>query len=463
MRPLYLAVLAGLLGLLAPGAHAQRSDTLGAGTASLVGWQHDLDLALMDQRHAYGGLFYDRGLFRRYTYPMDHEFVIDLLTYGFTLEDDARWYAAPTAFRLSSGSINTSRFASRSHFRARVPLAARQEMYIDGVLREDRGVVRAFTRVGYGLALGQRHQIGLHQTFASYKPDLDLSVFYRYEHPLLGALRLESTFLDVANNFIFDHLEVEAVQEDTLRSYENPPLLLTLAATTANHRGWRGEAATGWMPTVTARVRSSSQPDLKYDWTQHARYAGILIEYGRPFITTGAIYRYQHTSVTRAAPAGSAYTSDYTSRQTTSSATAYALARHGSWTGKLWLTLEHFDDEQHGDDYDLAALPTDLNYRETQLLVRVECSHRPIRRGVRAGLTFLQLGALERQNYDEIAPSFKYFHNRRNSRLIAHVGYQARPDTYVVVGAAYDIDGDAFYDGPPRRYDGGFGRIVVTW
>lgn len=462
MRPFALASALVLIACCASTAYAQQHDPPPA-SVSLIGWQHDLNVALMDQSHGYGGLFYDRGLFRRYTYPMDHEFVIDLITYGFTAEHDAAWYAAPSAFRLVSGSVGTSRFASLAHFRADVPVADRQTVYLDGVLREDLVAQRAFTRLGYGYQLSPRHEVGLHQTYANYKPDLDLSVFYRYRRPALGEVTAEATFLDVANNLIYDVLEVEAVQEDTLRSYERAPLLLTLQASTSALGRWRGELVGGWLPVVTARVASSRQPERHYDWTQRARYAGLLLEYRLPALAVGVVARHQYASVTREAPPASVHTSDYTSTQRASSATAYGLGRLDPWRAQLWLTLEHYADEQRGTDYERATLPTDLDYRERNLLVRAEVSRQPAQSGLRAGLTFIQLGKLDRRDYETLADWLKYYQNALNRRLSLHVGYQVRPGTFVVVGANYDLDGDAFYSDAPRRYDGGFGRVAVTW
>lgn len=54
---------------------------------------------LRDRWHAYDGLFFDRGVLRRLTPAMDHEYDMDLLMYGFTADEDAAWYASDHAVR----------------------------------------------------------------------------------------------------------------------------------------------------------------------------------------------------------------------------------------------------------------------------------------------------------------------------------------------------------------------------
>jgi hypothetical protein len=52
---------------------------------------------------------------------------------------------------------------------------------------------------------------------------------------------------------------------------------------------------------------------------------------------------------------------------------------------------------------------------------------------------------------------------RWNHRLVLLAGYQFTAEARVMLGGAFDLDGDEFAGRDPVRYDGGFGRISVRW
>src|SRR5690625_7894081 len=51
---------------------------------TLFGWEEETRLMIMNRYHNYGGIFYDRGLFRFTTPPFTKEHDINLISYNFT-------------------------------------------------------------------------------------------------------------------------------------------------------------------------------------------------------------------------------------------------------------------------------------------------------------------------------------------------------------------------------------------
>jgi hypothetical protein len=90
----------------------------------------------------------------------------------------------------------------------------------------------------------------------------------------------------------------------------------------------------------------------------------------------------------------------------------------------------------------------------------------PIRRGLRGGIALLTDSRDYREGMDVFERHYLTFRQwSPNQRFSLHAGHQVRPGAFIDVGVSIDIDGDDFYtDGRGMtRFDGGFGRLQVTW
>lgn len=433
-------------------------------SATLRGWHTEIRTAVRDRRHAYGGLFFDRGVFRRLTPGMDHEYDIDLLTYGYTPVDDATWYAGDHGVRTFMGSIHKSRFATRTRFRHEVELASRHTALLDAMQQEDLTAQRFFIEMGYAYRLAPRHQVGFSQTIAAYKPDLDLTLFYTYETPTTGALRAELALLDVANNLIFERLGVDPVLEDTVRTYRRRPLLLDLTWRSPRIGRLRAEATIGMQSSTRAHVRSHQNPDDAFSWSEGLHYAGALVEYLHPLVTGGVIYHRTFSRMSREIEVAGGGEAGYAAEQSSHAATLYALAPIWRLRAGLWLTAERYSDDQSGIEFGGASIPSAMRYRERRVTFQARADYVPSR-GVRAGLAYLVDHRTFTEGGSLMNEYLRFLPWSPNGRVAANVGYQFGDSGYAVVGVAYDVGGDPFYgdDRGPVRYDGGFGRVVVTW
>ena len=380
-------------GATAAGTH-QTSEARAASwrQARLVGWRERLHIALRDQRHAYGGFFFDRGRLRRLVPGMDHEYDLDLMTFAYTLQEDAAWYQAPYGFRTYMGSISTSRFATQNHFRANVPIRGRHTVRLSGMQQEDVQAQRFFVEFGYDYRLGKRHRLGFTETIAAYKPDLDFSLFYQHGDVREGLARAEVFFLDIANNFIFDGLNVDPVLEDTTRSYRRKPRLFSLYLVSPPVGRFRAEAVAGLQPWARARIASQAAPDSSFRFHDAAGYAGGLMEYAFSAVTLGLAYRQTRTSVARRPDPGSVLTSDYTTTQRAREATLYVLADVWRLRGDLWLGREVYTDRQQGTDFSQASIAAPLDFEERRRTIYLRLRYVPAGAGLLVGLGYLHLG-----------------------------------------------------------------------
>jgi type III pantothenate kinase len=459
-----LVVLAATLG------SARRASAQQPAAPTLAGWQEHLHVALMDRRHADGGYFFDRGVFRRLMPVMDHEYLLDAMTYRFTPAQDAVWRRDSSGYRSYMGSIDKSNFVTRHHLRQRLALGGGLSFTAEGYFQEDLRASRFLVAPGFSYQWNKRHRIGFRQTFVRYKPDMDLRLFYELREPQWGRFRLDVTALDVANNFVFEGIGVDPTLEDTVRIYERRPWLVAARARSVRWRGLRLELAGGVQTPSRARVSSQNYPNRRFTWREGAAYAGALLSYHLSLATLEAVaglrYRRTHTRMRRTAPDSSVYTSDYRSRQNRESVSGFARVRWRQLRASGRLTFGTYDDRQAGADFDQSTVPQAFHYDERFRKVRLRLVRVPPGRGLTGGLEYLAL----RRDYDESgyealreARFLTFRQTRWNHRLVLLAGYQFTAEARVMLGGAFDLDGDQFAGRDPVRYDGGFGRISVRW
>ena len=455
------AVLTTCLLLLCAGSAKQ--DVLARQTteeATLQGWTEDMMRSIGVRNDAYGGIYYDRGLFRPWTPDMDSEYHLDERTAGFTMLDDARFYDARYAFRSYAGSINTSEFITFGQFRAAVPVTDTGALLLEGIQRHDlRGDI-SYLNLGYRVRVGGGHRLAITVAGMTYKPDVDAGLRYEYQLRSGGRIRVDWQRLDIANNLIFNSLGVDEVLEDTVRSYTNSPNLFVVHGESPTLGPLRMEFSAGYQTRGKAQVSRQSAPDSVFIWEDGAAFAGILAEYRvTERVSAGVTYQFTYNDIRRGSPASSLYSSDYTSTQQHDRLAAYVVGQFHRWTADAWLARSWRTDQQEGLDYDQAAIPEGMDYRGTTTAVQVRVRSVPDRRGMRMGMEFRHRHLSENED-GALLNGYRRFEPRETEqRLTGLIGYQFRPDAWIEFGASYDLDGD----GKSQRFDGGFMRMTVTW
>ena len=436
-------------------------------------WQADeleLLIGIRDRARADGGWASDQGILRRYTAMMDHEYRIDLRSMRYSREDDAAWFASPNAVRGYAGSIDKSRFATRTDFRHNVDLSGRLMVTFFGRQQEDLEASRFFVEAGLLYALGGGHAIGISQSAGAYKPDLDTELYYRYDDPLVGSFHLGINLLDVTNNFIFDGLGVDPALEDTLRSYRVMPRLLRFRWLSSQALPVYAEAYGGVQPRSDLAVTTHSDPAYEYRRREHVAYGALLLSYPTRRITVSARTFFWREGARYTAPTGSSAYRDY---RTSHGETSVGLRAVSSVdvTPRYDLRLVadlaavYYRERQWGNDFGGASVPEPFNLYERRIEAGASVSMRPKRSGPLASIVWL----LDQRDYNDGIDMLERHRLRfaqwqPNSRLSLVLGYRLDGRMLLEAGVSYDVDGDTFYtDRGPTRFDGGFGRLSVTW
>ncbi len=418
----------------------------------------------MDRRHSNGGLFFDRGVFRRLTKDMDHEYDIDVVANGFSLTDDHTFFGGNVGFRNYMVSISKSRFASQNYFRAETDLGSRSHVgFVDASFREDLRVSGAHFKFGYGYRLDETTTVGAFQTVASYKPDLDFGVFAKYKLRGLGIISGRITLLDAANNFIFDKIGVDPVLEDTIRIYQTKPRLIDLSFESSPANPVRLQLLAGIQTQSDATIHLQSTDSVRFQIRDKSMFVGFLAESSYRFLTGTVYLTGRRSNYSRESLGTSLLKANYSTAQNNINATVTVAAMADEYFGRISLSREYYGDEQNGSVFEGSTISAPMDYRERNWFVNALVERAPDR-GLRAGVRYFS-SVRNITDAETMRRYLRFLQSRSNSRISLHMGYSFSSSMYFVTGAAYDVDGDSFYtDGRGlTRFDGGFFRFTISW
>jgi len=434
--------------------------------ATLEGWASQRRRQMLDQHHAYGDQFYDRGVFRHITPLTDREYALDMATYRFSPVQDHAWSQIDTGMRLRMGSIVRAKWAMLAEIKHDAPLADDHSLQVDAVLRQDGRAQRAFLEFGYQWDVASRHHVGVRHTVTQYKPDFDASIFYRYTNEQLGAARLEMTVLDPYNNFVFDVLGVHEKDDPLEQSYTTQPYLAQLNVESPDRYDLRGELRVGWQPRGTLVVQSQSDSSRRYRDRTRTHYLGALVEYDFDVVTAGLLYQRDQSVLDRQG-LRTGVTSDYRTEQRMHRAGGFLIGSWWKFRGEAWAFVGDYHDYQRGTDFSLSTVDDRLEWTAPRQRYRVRLSYVPEPTGVYGAVEYLALkrdlndAAADRmarqwtENWYRLGPS--------NYRATAMLGYRFGRGA-VLLGINYDLDGDTtFKTRSPKRFDNGFFRFSLAW
>ena len=434
--------------------------------ATLEGWASRRRRQMLDQHHAYGDRFYDRGVFRHITPQTDREYAIDMATYRFSPVQDHAWSRIDTGMRLRMGSIVRAKWAMLAEIKHDAPLADDHSLRVDAVLQQDGRAQRAFLEFGYQWDVASRHHVGLRHTVTQYKPDFDASIFYRYAHEAFGSARLEMTVLDPYNNFVFDVLGVQEKDDPYEKSYSTQPYLAQLSVASPDRYALRGEVRVGWQPQGRLVVQSQSEPSVRYRDRTRAHYVGALLEYDFDPVTAGLVYQRDQSTLDRAG-LREGVTSDYWTEQRMHRAGGFLVGSWGRLRGEAWAFVGDYYDRQRGTDFSLSTIDAPLHWTAPRQRYRVRLSYVPEPTGVYGAVEYLALKRdLDDAAADRMARQWTgnwYRLGPSNARTTFMLGYRFEKGA-VVLGINYDLDGDlTFKNRSPKRFDNGFFRFSLAW
>ena len=454
---------------------------------SLLGWEEQKKMMLLDRYHNYGSIFYDRGLFRFTTPPMIEHHDLDLITYGFSEIDDHRWfYNRETGFRAFGGSFNVGEYLHGAELRHDVSISENLNLPMHSYRRYDMRQDRMLLTLGLDYNLHGQHTIGLQHTLTEQKPDLDATLYYRFRDLPSGGIQLEFTALDWANNPAYNLGQRRGDVIPEMRKYEQSPFLFSMKAVSPDIRNVRGELVAGIQTPLQAVAESlPEKSDESFRDRDRARYIGALVQYAVPGFTAALSWRHTYTRFNRTnAEAGFSEPVDYGNEQTRQFIGGFVSLSYRNFHFDNWIWY-NFNRDRQFDRFETRFLFDEqvypFHYREDRWMMRNRVSLDPGERGFKIAIEWSAdyrnplSGIIERPDGSAARGlpyhlQYPYSIGERNERLTLFLGYRFTEHTFIIFGASADLDREVFVERENRRerirptiFDGGFGRLVFYW
>lgn len=468
---------------------AQNSDS----HATLLGWEDRTLRFMLDRSHNFGGTNYNRGLFRDNINLMSPEHEIDLLTYRFTPIDEYNWVTSDEAYRLSFGSLNAKDFAVENRIKSTYEIDGRNDFKIEGTHEENLRAARFFFQLGYEHHFKGNHHMGGKHTFSNDKSDLDLTAYYRYGSFKKGMIYAGITFLDWTGNVV-QGLANESSNEyndqyAVTYKYESAPKLLNVKLVSPTFNHFRAELVAG-LQTYYKKTVSPEPDTLDFTDEEWAHYVGGLLEYHSKNVTTGLIFQRRFSRLQRQPVPNSTFDLDFNNRQFSDRGGFFVTGKLPEYPIRLeqWIWFERNVDRLQGEKVPDNLTPLDIediefpskripfNFVEKRLKLKSRILYDRGTRGMVLGLEFhadyrYPQGKSDRFEVRNFAFRTVYpIVRNTNERLTFTIGYRINKNFHFIGGVSYDLDmdkqsgiGRPRITGTPTWFDGGFGRISLSW
>jgi hypothetical protein len=455
---------------------------------SLAGWEYWSQQMILSQHHNYGGPMSTRGMFLFMTRPMSKEHDLDLVTYGFTPWDDYNWhYGKGSSMRAFAGSFDLGEFLHGVELRNYVPAAKGLVVPLQIDRRYDMRSNNMLIWLGLEYAIGEegRHSIGFRQSLSEQKADLDAKFFYRFGDFQTGAVQLEFTFIDWANNFINNLGSFRGTDYHDSRKYLQNPYLISIKSVTPVWHNFRGELFAGLRTRSRANIGSVVNEDNNTLDVLMAHYGGVLVEWAIKPVSAGLSWMHLMSDFRRTNLTDSFDEEiDMGTYQYQGNVSGYLVLNYGYFSLRNQVRYSVSNDRE--DNIHIIPSPKDpdvkhapFDYHENRWTMRSRLTVASPTRGLTAALEFSAEyrdfhSAME--HYIEGVPvdAFDYRQVYRivpaNERLTLLLGFRFTGKSRLELGVSYDVDGDrissttGFPTANPRtKFDGGFGRLILFW
>ncbi|UCF19447.1 MAG: hypothetical protein JSU87_16230 [Gemmatimonadota bacterium] len=439
-----------MLLLAKPTTSLAQSDSTQIVGATLRGWEDQAWLAIFDRSGSFFGRTSEHGILQRFNERMDQEYLLDLISFGFTLDQSFDWHRRDSGARAWAGSINHLQLVGYGEFKATVPLgtnwAAGARFDQQETLSVKRSLMRLWVRHDLFADAAQAYLL---TTVKNLKPEWDFELGFIWRAGP-GDLRLAIGALDPFSDLIFEGLEVKATISDTILDYTAHPFTARVTADLELAKHLRLEAY-GLVLTPTTVIIESQSTGTGFGQEERYAYAGGLIEWSPSTGTAvGGLGTWVRARTDREPlPDGSA-DDDFELMEKTWRLGLYAIKRLRRWTSQAWLAHAWRDERRLRPSG--SAEPT-VDFADRIWTGNAQVAYRATS-GFRGELAF-SVVAPRIISEDRLPGSS----DRTNARLRLDLGWHFGDAALFVVGSNLDLDGD----GKSPNFDGGHGRFVLYW
>lgn len=439
---------------ISPAALQGQVDSGEAVHATLRGWEDNARLTIFDRSGSFHGRLSDRGILQRFTELLDHEYTLDLVSFGFSLTEDYRWYTNRHGARAWGGSINHRFLAQSAEFAGTVPVGEAWAFDVLFNFEETLQADRALVRAGFRGSFAEDKVTGFVTGYLKAdKPEMDFELGLTLK-PGRSNITVAFAALDLFNDLIYQQLGVGPPIAPQSLDYTKHPLTARVAADIPLGRFFRTEVYGLYMTPSQLVVTEQPAEDSSFVQDERYAYAGALLEWAPARHTAlGAIATYVDAGSDRSFldPSASPNAFDLTER--TARVGAYGIRTLGRF--EIEGRFAHEWRIENRLRADTTASPS-TEYEDRAWVGRTSISYRA-RSGFRAdvGFDFVLRDVVKAADLpgDDL--------DAEDIRLRFDLGWNFGETAMFVAGWKADLDGQQ--ETALGVLDGAHGRFQVFW
>ena len=433
---------------------ANPSDSVEYARATLLRWDEQLRLIVLDRGGSYYGRTSDRGVLQRFNDRADNEYELDLISYGFSLTEDYSWYRRGQGVRYWGGSVNKLRIVQEAEFAAAVDLGASWVADVrfnhQATFQANRGTLRFGARKG--LSKGRVVVFGT-GVISARKPETDVELGVMLEPVAETRVTVAVAALDLFNNLIYETLGVGVGVSDTSLIYSAQPIALRFGLDT-RVGPFRFEAYALGVTHTTLTVRRQTEPDDGFAQDERFAYAGTMAAWEPSTKSSvGVFATWVRARTNRAALDLGTPEHDFDLTEKTTQLGVYGIHLFGrfafeGWVGRVWRTEDRIRP-------DTSVAPS-IDYEDRSWVGRVQFTYRaPVGLRIGTGFDFTAIQVIG----DDRMPSLQEL-SKNNTRLRIELGWQLGRRLSIFAGAGAELDSD--FEAPSEgAFDGGHARMAL--
>ncbi len=408
-------------------------------------------MAIFDRSGSFFGRTSDRGILQRFNEQMDPEYLLDLISFNYALDEIYDWYRRDNGARALAGSINHLRLVGFGEFKATVPLGATWSARAQFNRQETLTSQRSLLRLGFSHDFWQgRARTFVRTTVMAAKPEWDFEIGVGWQASP-GEITVAFGVLDPFSDAIYQGLGVSPAISDTALDYKTHPLTVRVGLDLALNRNFRLEAF-GLALTPTTVVVESQTSGAGFLQDERYAYAGSLLEWSPSRRTAvGGSATWVRAGLDRQALPAGGPTDNFDLMEKSWQLGLYAIhhlserLRLQSWLAHTWRS-------------ETRLRPVDSPEPSIDFADRILSGNAQVAYQARSGFrSELGFEIVERNIVSEdFLPGAT---DKDNSRLRIDVGWGFGQRAFFLVGTNLDLDGD----GRSVNFDGAHGRFVLNW
>jgi hypothetical protein len=439
--------------------------------ASNYDWTLLQRLQILDESHALGDFFYDRGFSRVITPRIKREYELDMMNQEFNFGDQFDWYQNDTGLRSRFGSYTKTTWAVLTELHTNANLTANSDLYLHTYQQQDARADRALFELEYRQKLSDNYAFSFSHTVAEFKKDVDITASFHAKDQPFGEVTFSYTFQNYLNNIVNEAgNNANPLNPNTRileKNIESPNLLLMGRWTAPGKQWYNFDLSFIYQPIVRSRNYDRTVDDFSFDERNNLYLINALADVKIRSFVLGA-FAYIDYDATNRSSANSAFNGSYKAKQQSVKRGFFAYGKVWKFEPTVRLSFEDYADRQYGDDFSISVIDRAFEYREFRTLLDLGLGYSILDNLRITGRYLSQRRDIEDNSVSAYLTqnwTGEWFINQDfDHRIALHVSTRVFDKLLFEAFGAYDLDADTHrFNSAAKRFDKGGAKLIVLF